>query len=351
MNQTRSRRPKYRRASRRRFVGLARGPRPRRLLLEWLEVRTLLAAGDLDTSFGTGGLVTTNVTGTSSYDQVYDVAEVGTEGKTVVVGSAGGSLALARYLADGTLDPTFAGGGKTAVTLPGGSARAQAVVLQDDGRLVVAGDYDPTGTTPANFLVARFTSDGVLDLTFDGDGWTATDFGSTTDGAWGVAIDGEGRIVAAGYAYATVATADFALARYLSDGSLDPTFDGDGRVTTDFGASSDFGMALTLDAAGRIVVAGSSHVPDTAIDDFAVARYRDDGTLDPAFSEDGWTTVDFGPDGYLGPDDATGVAVDADGRLLVAGYSSQPHEGNQFYSDFALACLGIGNCFLPQDRG
>lgn len=339
MDPTRSRRPEHCRPSRRRFLGCARGPRPRRPLLEGLEVRTLLAAGDLDTSFGSGGLVTTNMMGTFSYDLVYDMVEVGTEGKMVVVGSAGGSLALVRYLADGTLDPAFAGGGKTAVTLPGGSARAQAVVLQDDGRLVVAGVYDPSGSTPANFLVARFTSDGVLDPTFDGDGWTATDFGSTTDGAWGVAIDGEGRIVAGGFAYATVATADFALARYLNDGRLDTSFGGDGRVTTDFTASSDFGMALTLDAAGRIVVAGYSQVPDTAIHDFAVARYSDDGTLDSAFSEDGWATVDFGPDGYLGPDYATGVAVDADGRLLLGGYSSQPHEGDQFHSDFALARL------------
>ena len=184
--------------------------RARWLLLESLEVRALLAAGDLDTGFGIGGLVTTDITGTSSYDEASAVCEVGADGRLVVAGSSGSSIALVRYLENGSLDTTFGVNGKVLTTIPGGSAEVRAMVVQSDGSLVLAGSFDPT-SGKEDFLVARYTSAGVLDPSFGGDGLVTTDFGSTDDIGRAVAIDSSGRIVVAGLAYASLATSNFAV--------------------------------------------------------------------------------------------------------------------------------------------
>ncbi|HET6771374.1 MAG TPA: delta-60 repeat domain-containing protein [Actinomycetota bacterium] len=286
--------------------------------------------GSLDTTFGGDlpfpvpgdGKVTTDFAG--SQDLAHGVA-IRADGKIVAAGQArvSGSddFALARYNTDGSLDTTFGGDGKVTTDFAGGSDLAHGVAIQADGKIVAAGEALVSGTL--DFALARYNTDGSLDTTFDGDGKVTTDFAGDFDVALAVAIQGDGKIVAAGGA--VVAGFDFALARYNTDGSLDPAFGGDGKVTTDFGGFDD-AFAVAIQGDGKIVAAGSATVSATA--DFALARYKTDGSLDTIFSGDGKVTTDFAGSS----DQASAVAIQANGRIVAA--------GGTFISgnfDFALA--------------
>jgi uncharacterized delta-60 repeat protein len=254
---------------------------------------------DLDSTFDGDGKVTTAFDGDS--DRAFAVAIQG-DGKIVAAGEAlvgnfDFDFALARYNADGTLDTTFDIDGRVTAAFfvdPGGIDRAQAVAIQGDGKIVAAGFAD-------NFIfaLARYNADGSLDTTFDTDGLVTTGFGGIPAQAFGVAIQGDGKIVATGYANDGDDSV-FALVRYNTDGSLDPTFDGDGRVTTDVAGSVDKASAVAIQGDGKIVVAGSS-----------LARYNTNGSLDTTFDGDGLVTR-----GFAG---ASAMAIQGDGKIVVAG--------------------------------
>ena len=191
----------------------------------------------------------------------------------------GGSFGLARYNTDGSLDTTFGGDGRVINSF---SYRddARAVAVQGDGKIVVVGraqlgKYD--------FLVVRYNADGSLDTTFDGDGWVTTDFAGSHDRAYAVTLQTDGKIVVAGSALLGPTINDFALARYNSDGSLDTSFDGDGRATTSFhpAGSNDFAYDVAVQTDGKIVAAGYTWSDGGA---FALARYNSDGSLDTSFN-------------------------------------------------------------------
>jgi uncharacterized delta-60 repeat protein len=147
---------------------------------------------------------------------------------------------------------------------------ALAVILQPDGKLVAAGYIAFYGDW--DFALARYNPDGSLDTSFDGDGKTTTNFGGSYDYAFALTQQPDGRLVAAGASGTQPwADGDFALARYNPDGSLDLSFAGDGRLTTDFAGGSDEGHTLALQPDGRIVVAGVAHNGSSY--DFALARY------------------------------------------------------------------------------
>ena len=268
--------------------------------------------GSLDTSFSGDGKQTTDF-GDPHYGTdfgAYDVA-LQPDGNIVAVGRSGnGDFALARYDAtDGSLDTSFSGDGKETTDL-GGWEHGRAVAIQN-GKIVVAGTS--LHGADGNFALARYNPDGSLDTSFSGDGIQTSDFGVRHD-AHAVAIQADGKIVVAGVSDSD--DGNFALARYNDDGTLDPSFSGDGWQTTDFGGR-DYGHSMALGADGRIVVAGESAV------DFALARYNPDGTLDTSFSGDGKTTTDFG-----GLDRAFDLALQPDGKIVAAG----THNGT-----FALA--------------
>jgi uncharacterized delta-60 repeat protein len=268
--------------------------------------------GALDTSFSGDGKQTTDF-GEPHYGTdfgAYDVA-LQPDGKIVAVGRTGdGDFALARYDAtDGSLDTSFSGDGKETTDL-GGWEHGRAVAIQN-GKIVVAGTS--LHGADGNFALARYNPDGSLDASFSGDGMQTSDFGARHD-AHAVALQADGKIVIAGVSESD--DGNFALARYNDDGTLDPSFSGDGWQTTDFG-DRDYGHSMALGADGRIVVAGESAV------DFALARYNPDGTLDTSFSGDGKTTTDFG-----GLDRAFDLALQPDGKIVAAG----THNGT-----FALA--------------
>jgi uncharacterized delta-60 repeat protein len=210
------------------------------------------------------------------------------------------------------LDTTFDSDGK--VTTDFGAAEdASAVAIQPDGRIVAAGESQ--GGFGRDFALARYNVDGSLDTSFDSDGKVTTDFG-VLDAASDVAIQPDGRIVAAGNSGGFGFSRDFALARYNRDGSLDTSFDSDGKVTTDFGGS-EVATAVAVHPDGRCVAAGGSD------EDFALAGYKVDGSLDTSFDSDGKVTTDFG-----GFEFASDVAIQPDGRIVAAGNSG---------GDFALA--------------
>jgi uncharacterized delta-60 repeat protein len=265
------------------------------------------ADGTLDTSFDGDGKLTT-VFG-PSYDTASRVA-LQSDGKIVVSGysevsGSGDDFALARYNADGTLDTSFDGDGKLTTAFVGASVdRGYSMAVQSDGKIIVA------GRSNSDFALARYNANGTLDTSFDGDGKVTTDFGALDDGL-SVAVQSDGKIVVAGYSDSTT-SADFAIARYNVDGTLDTSFSSDGKLTTDFGTRFDYGRSVAVQSDGKIVVAGNS---DNSI---AMARYNANGTLDTSFDGDGKLTTNFGGASVM----ATSVVVQSDGKIVVAGSSS-----------------------------
>jgi uncharacterized delta-60 repeat protein len=257
------------------------------------------SGGSLDPTFSGDGKKTTD------FFSPGDVA-LQADGKIVSAGSAGGDFALVRYNADGTPDPSFSGDGKQTTDFVV-SAAAREVALQSDGKIVAVGIAGGNGSS---FALARYGSDGSLDTTFSGDGKQTTSFGGYLDGAAAVAIQGDGKIIAAGHAGAS--SPDFAVARYNANGTLDTAFSADGKQTLDFGGE-DEATAVAVQADGKIVVVGHAATQIGGAQQIAVARYNPNGTLDTTFSTDGKQMTDLGGFG------ATGVAIQGDGKIVVVG--------------------------------
>ena len=272
-----------------------------------VQAQPAMNPGSLDTAFGTGGKVITDI-GSSTTDVAYAVA-VQSDGKIVAAGSSASDFALARYSADGSLDTTFSSDGKLTTDF-GSTDQALAVAVQSDGKIVMAGAM--FNGTNDDFALARYSADGALDTTFGTivsgstrSGKVNTDFASSEDSARALAVQSDGKIVAAG-----TSASDFALARYNANGTLDTSLSTDGKVTTDIGSSTtDAAYAMAIQSDGRIVVAGTSN------NDFALARYNADGSLDTSFGTGGKVTTDIDS----GNDDANAVAVQPDGKIVAAG--------------------------------
>jgi uncharacterized delta-60 repeat protein len=271
------------------------------------------ADGSLDASFGGGGRVTTDF---GSSDAASALA-IQSDGKIVVAGrGGGGDFALARYNADGSLDASFGSGGRVTTNF-GGFDSALGVALQADGRIVAAGGGGPG----SDFALARYDAGGSLDTSF-GSGGTVTTNVTAFEAATAVAVQADGKIVTTGSTFSS-GFQQFALVRYNADGSLDSGFGAGGIVTTDFGLGSGFGGALVVQSDGRIVAAGRAGT------DLLVARYNADGSPDASFGSGGKVTTDFGGTLF---DAAFGVAVQSNGKILAAG---TPFGGPS--PDFALA--------------
>jgi uncharacterized delta-60 repeat protein len=261
--------------------------------------------GTLDTSFNGTGKVITQVN--SSWGYAKSVA-IQADGKIVVAGNSGNyNFAIVRYNVDGSLDTTFNGTGK--VITPGGSG-ANSVAIQADGKIIAA------GSSP--FTLVRYNTDGTLDTSFNGTGKVITSVGNAGSGAEELAIQPDGKIVAAGYAVG--ANNDFAFVRYNPNGSLDTSFGGTGKIIIPIGNSFDYAYSVAIQADGKIVAAGSSS--NNSGSDFAVVRLNPNGSLDTTFNGTGKVTTAFG-----GQDFAVATAIQADGKIVVAG-------GIDYFSDF-----------------
>jgi uncharacterized delta-60 repeat protein len=266
--------------------------------------------GTLDTSVGTGGTVTTDFPGGGDANAL----AVQADGKLVAAGSTeffAVDFAVARYNPDGSLDTSFGTGGQV-VTDVDGTDRAYALALQG-GKLVAGGlSFSATAGTNGDFGLVRYNPDGTLDTSFGAGGKVTTDFVGFTDWAFALAVQG-GKLVAAGRA-GFEGNDDFGLVRYNADGSLDPSFGAGGKVTTDFArAGGSFDEARALVVQGSKLVAAGNVGP---FFDFGLARYKADGTLDRSFGSGGKVTTNFAGQ----TDEAFGLAVQADGRLVAAGF-------------------------------
>ncbi len=207
------------------------------------------------------------------------------DGKIVVAGTShngsNNDFALVRYNTDGSLDTSFDTDGM--VTTDFGSAdTGSALVIQPDGKIILVGESNSPGNF--DFTVARYDTDGSLDHGFGTNRVVYTDFGFLHDRAYAVALQSDGKIVVAGYARANSTTPvnnDIAVARYNTDGSPDTSFDTDGKLTTDIGSAQDQAYGIAIQSDGKIVVVGYSK-NNTVDYDFTVIRYNTDGSLDTA---------------------------------------------------------------------
>lgn len=276
------------------------------------------APGDLDPSFGTGGKALIDVP--SAGTRWTQAMAIQPDGKLVVAGRANDDFLVARLNSDGSLDTSF--GGLVMVDFDINDS-ANAVAIQPDGKIVVAGHTSDTsaGETNGNIAVARLNDDGSLDSSFDGDGKVTVDLGAN-EGTSGLSIDGDGKIVIAGSHQVTLAPgeASFAVVRLNSDGSLDTSFDSDGSRLIQFaGHDHSFASSVDIQSDGKLVVAGCTEDEFEACEG-AMARLNSDGSLDASFSAGGTKTVDiFDTEGIediaLQPDDKI-VAV---GDILSGG--------------------------------
>jgi uncharacterized delta-60 repeat protein len=318
------------------------------------------STGAIDSAFGTNGIVITDF---GSHDLATGLFVDESAGKIIAAGTGNDNFAAARYAkSDGALDTTFgtAGSGRVEVDVVAPTPSTEAagdVALQPDGKAVVVGSTNAGPITQfggdGNFALARYNGDGTLDSEFgagglDGNGRLTTNFdenldtSGTHDGAAAVALQSDGKIVVAGSTDPVGADPrDFAIARYLSNGNLDPGFGGgDGLVTTNFGGGTggsggDYANDVAIEgtpgtSSFRIVAAGATSGNNLAEEDFAVAAYKEDGTPDDSFDGDGkqTTSVGFG-------DIANGVAIQADGKIVAGGQS-----GAFSATDFAMVRYG-----------
>jgi uncharacterized delta-60 repeat protein len=280
-----------------------------------------LPDGTLDASFGSGGKVTTDLLGFD--DQAFALA-LQADGKLVAAGEAGADFALVRYNPDGTLDQGFGSGGIVTTDFARNVDRVEALVVQADGKLVAAGQA--FSGTSLDFALARYHPDGTLDTSFGSGGLVTTDLAGGDDaGFFTIAILAGGKLAAQGSGL-TGTGQDFTLARYHPDGTLDATFGSGGLVTTDFAGGDDIGIGLVVQPDGKLVAGGYAYIG--ALRDNALARYKPNGTLDRAFGRQGKVTTDFAG----GDNGAVTLVVQPDGKLVAGGFAAGP--GGY---DFALA--------------
>lgn len=287
-----------------------------------------LTNGALDTSFnGTGQQATAMNVDPSTGDSGGSVAYgsyLQSDGRIVLAGVSApaylsDNVALVRYNSDGSLDTTFNGTG-TVYTPVDSSSAAYAIEGQPwDGKLVVAGSANAGG--PDRILVVRYNTDGSLDTTFGTGGIVRTSINQYASVANALAIYPGSKLVVGGQTW-NGTKYNMSLVRYNSDGSLDTTFGSGGKVTTQVGTKNDVIEGIAVQSDGKIVAVGHT---DTVVNKktgqtahkIAVVRYTATGALDATFGSSGVKFIDLG-----GNDDAGGIAIQSDGKIVIGGYSN-----------------------------
>lgn len=277
--------------------------------------------GTPDNGFGTSGKVTTNIS--PGNDEAFGVA-IQADGKIVVVGTAGtgnNDFGVVRYNTNGTPDGGFDGDGIVTTDITGllSDDHGSYVVIQPDGKIVVAG-YRNAGSN-GDFALVRYTTTGAPDIAFGGgDGIVITDLnGSSEDFASGLLIQPDGKLIASGSSGSGGQVYDFAVARYHTNGTLDMGFGGgDGVVVISIGGDDHCYAAALQHNDGKIVLAGWADM--SGQDDFAVMRLNADGSPDSGFDGDGIVNTNIGPG--TTDDQAIGVAIQSGGKILLVGNST-----------------------------
>jgi uncharacterized delta-60 repeat protein len=286
-------------------------------------------AGLLDGSFGSGGKVVTPIG--SGDDGLAFGSAVQPDGKIVVAGfkynsATDSDIAVLRYTTGGVLDSSFGSGGKVTTSLGSGEDAALALVLQPDGKIVVAGGTD-SADDDVDFALVRYTTTGALDPGFGTSGRVITEIGPADDAVAAIALQADGKILVAGITD-NGHDSDIVLLRYLTNGSLDTSFGAGGKVITALSSENDIAFGIAVQPDGRIVLAAASDPFNNG--DFVALCYRPDGSLDTRFDGDGIARIEFG----AGIDSAAGIALQEDGRIVLTG---QSWTGSHF--DIAVARL------------
>jgi uncharacterized delta-60 repeat protein len=287
--------------------------------------------GDFDTNFGPAGSNGLVITDFGRHDIARSVAINQTTGNIIVSGYTNlnnlNDFALAGYLSNGSLDASFGLNGKVITTLGGADVARSVAIDPSNGKIIVAGYTN----SPPDFALVRYLSNGSLDASFGLNGKVITDFGrNVNDEVNSVAIDpSNGKIIVAGYTIVN-GSLDFALACYTPEGILDASFGslGNGLVITDFGGNSlDVARSVAINPNGKIIVAGYT---SSSSNDFALACYTSGGILDASFGSlgNGKVITNFGA-----TDEGNSVAINPYGKIIVAGYTNVNST-----RDFALAC-------------
>lgn len=264
--------------------------------------------GSLDTTFNNTGVVTTSINENDYYGFGFAIA-VQPDGRILVGGTSTGDFALVRYHSDGILDTNFNTTGiVTTSTKDANSEIGWSIATQTDGKIILAGEseFDDGLGLRENITIIRYKSDGSLDNEFNNTGIVTTTIG-THSFASSVTLQPNGKIIAAGGGDSALA-----VVRYNDDGSLDAEFNGTGIVTTTIGSRSS-ASSVMYQPNGKIIVAGGSD------DDFALARYNPDGSLDTSFNQTGIVTTSVQGD----ESSASSVAIQSNGKMVVAGISGE----------------------------
>ncbi len=267
-------------------------------------IARLRSNGLLDTTFASGGKRVIDFGGQN--ESAFGAA-LQPDGKLVLAGSSDFRAAVARLNPSGALDSTFSGDGKKIFSW-GPISRAEAVLVQANGKILLAGFSGPEG---GNIQVARLNANGAFDTTFGTGGKASIDFGGDDFGL-AMARQANGRILVAGRSTAVGAV----VARLRANGTLDPDFGGDGRVTLPGGGSA---RAVLVQPDRKIVVAGNAM--GSAM--MTITRLKPNGSLDTTFAGDGTANIDFGSLA----DVANGAVLQPDGKIVVAGYTQAATTG------------------------
>ena len=275
--------------------------------------------GKLDPSFGKGGKVVIAY----PKEEWYDGVAVQPDGKIVAVGRATlgvtPAFGITRFRKNGSLDTSFGSGGQVVLMLGDAACEANEVVIQPDGKIVVAGYTSDSGGY--GFMLIRLTSRGALDTSFGTHGVVKTFFGpagSAADGsASDLALQPDGKIVAVGYGRMGADAYGFAAARYKPNGALDTSFGSGGKATVSVGdEDTSYAYRVALQPDGKILVAGRAYNTDTSAD-MAAIRLTPAGKLDPSFGHGGKLIGPFG----TGYDSAEAVLVQRNGKIVLVGYA------------------------------
>ncbi len=266
----------------------------------------------LDNTFSDDGIVTKDFYNRS--DIAYSLTVL-PSGKIVIAGTIqvkNGTFdfAVARINDDGTFDNTFSADGITTTDIKGadGTDYGLSVAVQANNKIVVG------GWTFANndFAMVRYNEDGSLDQTFGTGGIVTTNIG-TNDKGNSIALQSDGKIILSGYSYGGN-TYDFAVVRYDTIGNIDKSFENNGKVTTDIANDRDYGMGMAIQKDDKIIVAGSAKI--SSRNNLAVVRYNKDGSLDTSFDNDGKAMTLINGKGING--NSAAVAIQQDDKIVIA---------------------------------
>ncbi len=276
--------------------------------------------GKLDNSFGLNGIASAN----GAYSEEARSLAIQNDGKLVAAGSSvnGGSqnFALVRYNIDGSKDQTFGNNG-IVVSPIGLSSYSSKVLIQPDQKIVVVGASKANNQAEYIFTIARYNPDGTLDVTFGTNGVVTTTLGTLDSFPYSAQIQIDGKIVVAGRS--VDGTNIITLVRYKADGSLDNTFGSSGIVTTPIENSNCEARSVTIQNDGKIIIAGD-YANGSNNDDFVIVRYNSDGNLDNSFGTNGVTLTPIGAFN----DEPNAVGIQEDGKIIAAGRTYNGSDGD-----------------------